>query len=111
MAVAEGTGKEAQLERYKVAGKTGTTQNLDPSTGSYSKTDHTSSFAGFVPAYDPAISMIVVIAEPEGPYYGGEVAAPVFREIASSVLRYLHIPPQRGRPNILAENRWRQNER
>jgi cell division protein FtsI (penicillin-binding protein 3) len=111
MAVAEGTGKEAQLERYKVAGKTGTTQNLDPSTGSYSTSVHTSSFVGFVPADDPAISMIVVIAEPEGPYYGGEVAAPVFREIASSVLRYLHIPPQRGRPNILAENRWRQNER
>jgi cell division protein FtsI (penicillin-binding protein 3) len=111
-AVQRGTGITARIKGYKVAGKTGTAQKFDPSIGGYSSTVHTSSFAGFVPADNPALSMIVVIDEPKGPYTGGEVAAPLFREIASLVLRYLSIPKQEEYPNtIIAERRLRQVER
>jgi len=111
-AVQRGTGITARIEGYKVAGKTGTAQKFDPSIGTYSSTVHTSSFAGFVPADNPALSMIVVIDGPKGPYSGGEVAAPLFREIASLVLRYLRIPKQGEHLNtIIAERRLRQVER
>jgi cell division protein FtsI/penicillin-binding protein 2 len=111
-AVQRGTGISARINGYKVAGKTGTAQKFDPSIGAYSSTIHTSSFAGFIPADNPALSMIVVIDEPKGPYTGGEVAAPVFREIATLVLRYLRISKQQERLNtIIAEHRLRQVER
>ena len=111
-AVQRGTGITARIKGYKVAGKTGTAQKFDPSIGGYSSTDHISSFAGFVPADNPALSMIVVIDEPKGPYSGGEVAAPLFREIASLVLRYLRIPKREDHLNtIIAERRLRQVER
>jgi len=111
-AVQRGTGVTARIKGYKVAGKTGTAQKFDPSIGGYSSTAHTSSFAGFVPSDNPALSMIVVIDNPKGPYSGGEVAAPLFREIASLVLRYLRIPKQEEHPNtIIAGRRLRQVER
>ncbi len=111
-AVQRGTGIAARINGYKVAGKTGTAQKFDPSIGGYSPTVHTASFAGFVPADNPALSMIVVIDEPKGHYSGGEVAAPLFREIATLVLRYLRIPKQEERLNtIIAERRLRQVER
>jgi len=107
--VQEGTGIPAQIKGYRVAGKTGTAQKKDPSTGYYSNSLHTASFAGFVPAQNPVLSMIVIIDEPKGQYYGGDVGAPVFREIASQVLRYIGIPPQKDYLQaIRAENRGRQ---
>ena len=110
--VQRGTGTTARIRGYKVAGKTGTTQKFDPSIGGYSSAVHTSSFAGFVPADNPVLSMIVVIDEPKGPYSGGEVAAPVFREIASLVLRQLRIPKQEEQLNtIIAKRPLRQVER
>jgi cell division protein FtsI/penicillin-binding protein 2 len=90
--VREGTGKAAQINGYRVAGKTGTAQKYDHSKGGYSSTFHMASFVGFTPVEKPALSIVVVIDEPKGPYYGGQVAAPVFRGIASQVLRYLRIP-------------------
>jgi cell division protein FtsI/penicillin-binding protein 2 len=111
-AVQRGTGIAARIKGYAVAGKTGTAQKFDPSIGGYSSTAHTSSFAGFVPANNPVLSMIVVIDEPKGSYSGGQVAAPVFGEIASKVLRYLHIPKQEDHLNtIIAERRLKQVER
>ena len=102
----------ARIKGYKVAGKTGTAQKFDPTTGTYSSEVHISSFAGFVPADNTALSMIVVIDDPKGPYTGGEVAAPLFRDIASLVLRYLRIPKQEDRLNtVIAERRLRQVER
>jgi len=93
--VLEGTGKEAQIEGFAVAGKTGTAQKIDPSTGTYSSQKHLASFVGFVPAEGPLISIIVVIDEPKaGLHYGGQVAAPVFREIARRVLLYLGETPR-----------------
>lgn len=88
-----GTGKPAQLNGYSSGGKTGTAQKIDPATHLYSKTMHIASFAGFAPVNNPAISVAVIIDNPKGAlYYGTEVSAPVFAEVAQQVLEYLRIP-------------------
>ena len=87
-----GTGRQAKIIGYRIAGKTGTTQKLN-NFNEYSRDLHISSFVGFAPANDPVFSMIVVINEPKGKYYGGQVAAPCFREVAKKVLRYLKVFP------------------
>jgi cell division protein FtsI/penicillin-binding protein 2 len=93
--VLEGTGQAAQVDGFTVAGKTGTAQKIDPATGTYSAHKHLASFVGFVPARKPVLSMIVVIDEPKTElHYGGQVAAPVFQEIARRVLLYLGQTPQ-----------------
>lgn len=91
-AVLRGTGTKARVDGYSVAGKTGTAQKFDPSIGRYSNKIHTSSFVGFVPVENPVLAIVVVIDEPKGEFYGGDVAAPVFRAIASQTLRYLKVP-------------------
>ena len=88
-----GTAKKAQLEGYTAAGKTGTAQKIDPKTHAYSATKFIGSFVGFAPVNNPAVVIIVVIDEPEGAYHGGDVAAPVFREIAEQVLPELSVVP------------------
>ncbi len=88
-----GTGKKAQLNGYSSGGKTGTAQKVDPHTHLYSKTMHVASFAGIAPVNNPVISVAVVIDTPKGPsYYGAEVSAPVFAEVAQQVLEYLRVP-------------------
>lgn len=88
-----GTAKSAQVEGYTAAGKTGTAQKIDPRTRAYSATKFIGSFVGFAPVSNPAVVIIVVIDEPRGAYHGGEVAAPVFREIASQILPELSVTP------------------
>ena len=88
-----GTAKAAQLNGYTAAGKTGTAQKIDPKTRAYSQTKFIGSFVGFAPATNPAVVIIVVIDEPVGGYHGGEVAAPVFREIAEQILPGLNVAP------------------
>jgi cell division protein FtsI (penicillin-binding protein 3) len=88
-----GTAKKAQLDGYSAAGKTGTAQKIDPKTRTYSTTKHIASFVGFAPVNNPAVVIIVVIDEPAGAYHGGDVAAPVFREIAEQVLPELDVMP------------------
>ena len=88
-----GTAKKAQLDGYTAAGKTGTAQKIDPNTRRYSTTKHVASFVGFAPVNNPAVVIIVVIDEPAGAYHGGDVAAPVFREIAEQVLPDLDVMP------------------
>jgi len=95
VADADGTGKRARLESWSVAGKTGTAQKADPA-GGYSADRHFSSFVGFAPATAPRIAIGVFIDEPKGEIYGGEVAAPVFREIAEYALKAEGVPPARG---------------
>src|SRR3954471_10267567 len=87
-----GTGKKSILEGYTSAGKTGTAQKADPATGGYSKTKYVASFAGFAPAYDPAITIAVILDSPVGPHEGGQVAAPAFKAIAQQTLAYLNVP-------------------
>ncbi|MGH7258300.1 MAG: peptidoglycan D,D-transpeptidase FtsI family protein [Nitrospiraceae bacterium] len=90
--VTNGTGGKAAIPGYRVAGKTGTAQKVDPRTGAYSSTLLVGSFVGYVPAEDPQLAMIVVIDEPHGEGWGGVVAAPVFRKVGEQVLNYLGIP-------------------
>ncbi|GAH68324.1 unnamed protein product, partial [marine sediment metagenome] len=90
--VNDGTGKRAKLAGYQAAGKTGTAQKFDFSIGKYSEDKYSSFFMGYVPAENPKISILVLLDEPKGSYYGGTVAAPVFQEIASKVLPYLSVP-------------------
>jgi cell division protein FtsI (penicillin-binding protein 3) len=88
-----GTARKAQLDGYTAAGKTGTAQKIDPKTHAYSSTKYIGSFVGFAPVKNPAVVIIVVIDEPEGAYHGGDVAAPVFREIAEQILPDLSVSP------------------
>ena len=97
--VAAGTGREAAIEGYTVAGKTGTARKpqangtYQDAAGNY---HYVTTFAGFVPAEDPQLSIIVVIDEPSNAYYASFVAAPVFAELARYALRQLRIPPPGG---------------
>ncbi len=84
--VAEGSGKNAYIEGYRIGGKTATSQTLPRSANKY-----ISSFIGFAPADDPQILGMCVIYNPQGVYYGGTIAAPVVRNIFESILPYLGI--------------------
>ncbi len=87
-----GTGTNAAVEGYRVAGKTGTAQKVDPATRGYSARKRTASFVGFVPLEKPRLAILVVIDEPETSPYGGVVAAPAFSAIAQQTLCYLKVP-------------------
>ena len=89
---AGGTASEAAIEGYTLAGKTGTAQK--PENGGYSKTKYVASFIGFAPSRNPRLLVSVMVDEPQGSIYGGQVAAPAFEKIASFALPYLKIPPQ-----------------
>ena len=90
--VKEGTGTAAAVPGYTVAGKTGTAQKVDPETLRYGH-EYVASFAGWAPAKDPEIALIVSFDEPDQ-IYGGETAAPTFGTIAEFALRHLGVPPQ-----------------
>lgn len=84
-----GTGTRAQIEGYAVAGKTGTAQKVDRISGGYSNEAFISVFAGFVPADDPSVVIVVAIDDPKPVHGGGAVAAPVFSQIARETMREL----------------------
>ena len=84
--VAEGSGKKAALEGYRIGGKTATSEKLPRSRKKY-----ISSFLGFAPADDPQVMALITIDEPEGIYYGGTIAAPVIADIFRNILPYMGI--------------------
>ena len=88
----EGTGKKSQLNGYTSGGKSGTAQQIDPTTGRYSRTRYNSSFVGFAPVNNPVIAILVVLDSPEGEHHGGMVGGPVFKRVAEQVLAYLGVP-------------------
>jgi cell division protein FtsI (penicillin-binding protein 3) len=90
---AGGTASEASVDGYRLAGKTGTAQKPD-GYGGYSDTLFVGSFVGYAPARDPRLLVAVAVDEPQGGYYGGEVAAPAFEKIVEFALPYLRIPPE-----------------
>ena len=108
--VVEGTGKNAALNGYSSAGKTGTAQKIDPATRTYSHTKLVASFAGFAPVSNPAIAIAVVMDTPQGSEaqrYGGAASAPVFAQVAQEVLEYLGVPhdqPLKTKTEMLAAN-------
>ena len=88
----EGTANQARISGYTICGKTGTAQKFE--NGSYSHTKFVASFIGFLPLEDPKLAILVNVDEPKGAYYGGVVAAPVFKEIAWRTMQYFQIPPK-----------------
>lgn len=90
--VADGTGTGARIDGYRIAGKTGTAQKPSP-RGGYMSDAYVASFLGIVPVDHPRLAILVLLDSPQGVYYGGAVAAPVFRAVASQALWYLRIPP------------------
>lgn len=91
-AVAAGTGRKAAVEGYEVAGKTGTAEK--PGPGGYARGKYVASFVGFAPVGAPRIAVLILLDEPQGRFYGGEVAAPVFARMASQILYRLGVPPK-----------------
>ncbi len=96
--VRNGTGHNAAIPGYDVAGKTGTAQKMDPATRRYSRAPGVLSFVGFVPADDPRLAMIVLLDEPKNEKWGSEAAAPIFSAIGREVLRYLNVAPRDSSP-------------
>ena len=91
--VTEGTGKTAAIPGYSVAGKTGTAQKVVPGQKGYARGKYVASFVGFLPAKNPRAVIYVVVDEPQGAYYGAQVAAPVFQGIGQRLLWYWKVPP------------------
>ena len=91
MVVAEGGGKNGQVEGYRIGGKTATSQTLPRGSGKY-----ISSFLGFAPADDPQVIAVAIINNPQGTYYGGQIAAPVVRQLFENILPYLDIMDYNG---------------
>nr|WP_221308598.1 penicillin-binding protein 2 [Nocardiopsis mwathae] len=102
----DGTAEKARIPGYRVAGKTGTANRVDPETGSYKGGGHTSSFVGFAPADDPQLIVQVVLHNPKKEYYAGKAAAPVFTDVMTFALKSLKIDSTgTDAPNIrLMEN-------
>jgi cell division protein FtsI (penicillin-binding protein 3) len=103
-AVENGTGKLAKVPGFSAAGKTGTAQKLEPN-GTYSHDKFMGSFIGFAPAEDPLVAIAVVIDEPHPYYFGGVVAAPVFKVVAGDVVRYLRTRQPRLETRMIDENK------
>ena len=87
--VAEGSGKRAALEGFRIGGKTATSEKLPRSLKKY-----ISSFLGFAPADAPRVMALITIDEPQGIYYGGTIAAPVIGELFKNILPYMGIRPE-----------------
>jgi cell division protein FtsI (penicillin-binding protein 3) len=96
--VSAGTGHNAAIPGYEVAGKTGTAQKLDPATRRYSRNPGVLSFVGFVPADEPRLVILVMLDEPKNEKWGSEAAAPIFSAIGTEVLRYLDVPARDTAP-------------
>ncbi len=89
---AEGTGTKARIPGYRVAGKTGTANRVDPATGKYK--GYTSSFAGFAPADKPRVTVYCAIQNAtEGSYFGGQICGPVYKQVMEFALKTLQVPP------------------
>ncbi|MEU3754080.1 penicillin-binding protein 2 [Streptomyces olivoreticuli] len=93
----EGTGTKAKIPGYRVAGKTGTSNRVDPHTGRYH--GYTASFAGFAPADQPRITVYCAIQNPtKGSYFGGQICGPVFKQVMEFALKTLQVPPSGTEP-------------
>jgi cell division protein FtsI/penicillin-binding protein 2 len=90
--VDEGSGHFAQISGYTVAGKTGTSQKVDPETGTYGG-GYIASFIGFAPASDPKYVALIALDDPQTSYWGETTAAPAFRKVMSFTLGYFNVPP------------------
>ncbi|MFC8277448.1 peptidoglycan D,D-transpeptidase FtsI family protein, partial [Streptomyces sp. NPDC057271] len=93
----EGTGTKARIPGYRVAGKTGTANRVDPELGRYK--GYTASFAGFAPADDPQITVYCAIQNPtKGSYFGGQICGPIYKKVMEFALKTLHVAPTGSEP-------------
>ncbi|MFJ6567047.1 peptidoglycan D,D-transpeptidase FtsI family protein [Streptomyces sp. NPDC091292] len=93
----EGTGVKARIPGYRVAGKTGTANRVDPATGKYR--GYTSSFAGFAPADNPRITVYCAIQNAtKGSYFGGQICGPIYKQVMEFALKTLQVPPTGTQP-------------
>ncbi|MFG2889554.1 peptidoglycan D,D-transpeptidase FtsI family protein [Streptomyces sp. NPDC048248] len=93
----EGTGSKAKIPGYRVGGKTGTSNRVDPKTGSYR--GYTASFAGFAPADKPRITVYCAIQNPtSGSYFGGQICGPIYQQVMQFALKTLQVPPTGAKP-------------
>lgn len=93
----EGTGTKAKIPGYRVAGKTGTANRVDPVRGGYH--GYTASFAGFAPADDPQITVYCAIQNPtKGSYFGGQICGPIYKQVMEFALKTLQTPPSGSTP-------------
>ncbi|MFJ9614727.1 peptidoglycan D,D-transpeptidase FtsI family protein [Streptomyces noursei] len=93
----EGTGAKAKIDGYRVGGKTGTSNRVDPKTGRYH--GYTASFAGFAPADKPRITVYCAVQNPtHGSYFGGQVCGPIFQKVMAFALKTLQVPPTGAQP-------------
>ena len=90
-----GTAAKAAIPAYSFAGKTGTVHKVSRTSGAYLEDRYVSLFAGMAPAHNPRLVGVVVVHEPEGDYYGGAVAAPVFSDVAGDALRLMGVLPDK----------------
>ncbi len=97
-----GTGVKAALPGFKVAGKTGTAQMVDPTTGKYSREKYIASFIGFPVGVEPKVVIFTSVVEPRGVYYASETAAPLFREVLASVANRCSLPVHLPMDPVLA---------
>ncbi|MFF4149756.1 peptidoglycan D,D-transpeptidase FtsI family protein [Streptomyces sp. NPDC001651] len=96
----EGTGTKARIPGYRVAGKTGTANRVDPATGKYR--GYTSSFAGFAPADKPRITVYCAIQNAtQGNYFGGQICGPIYKQVMEFALKTLQVPPTGAKPASL----------
>lgn len=93
--IERGTGKQARLDNFRACGKTGTAQKVKPE-GGYYKNKYIASFIGFAPYDNPAVSLVVCVDEPHGKHFGGQVGAPVFKNIMEKILTYMKIESDRN---------------
>ncbi len=100
----KGTGMRAALDGYETAGKTGTSQKVDHELKKYSDEKFIGSFIGYAPAEDPVVTVGVFIDEPKGSKYGGVVAAPAFRNIATQILNLMRVAPS----SVVSDKRAKQ---
>lgn len=95
--VSEGGGHKAYVEGYQFAGKTGTAEKLDAEHGGYLNGRYIASFIGYGPVEDAQFVALVVIDDPAGTFYGGQIAAPVFQDVMSQLVRYYKLSPTRSK--------------
>jgi cell division protein FtsI (penicillin-binding protein 3) len=100
----DGTGVKATIPGYRVAGKTGTAQVVDPATGKYSRSRYIGSFVGFATGVEPRLVIFTALDEPKGVYYGAETAAPLFRGVLQAAANRFSLPaaPEKGMKGLIA---------
>ena len=94
--ILRGTGKRAKLSNFRAGGKTGTAQKVRP-RGGYYKDKYVASFIGFAPYDKPEIALVITVDDPKKKYFGGQVAAPAFKNIAEKVLSYMEVPNDKNK--------------